>query len=593
MKHQHPLPFSSQILADGRVRFRLWAPSAHRLEVCLEGDDHPIAMKAQGQGWFEVISNRARAGSLYRFRIDGSLAVPDPASRYNPQGVHGPSAVVDPTRFEWQDDNWRGRSWQEAVLYELHVGAFTSQGSFTAAMERLDYLVELGITAIELMPLAAFPGERGWGYDGVLPFAPAACYGHPDELKLLIQTAHQKGVMVFLDVVYNHFGPEGNYLHTYAKPFFNERHHTPWGAAINFDAEGNRTVRDFYLYNALYWLEEFRFDGLRLDAVHTIMDDSEAPFLLELAEAVKRGPGREREVHLVLENADNSARYLHHHYTAQWNDDCHHALHVLVTGETDGYYEDYAERPIWCLGRCLAEGFAYQGEPSPHHGNTPRGEPSRELPLTAFVNFLQNHDQIGNRAFGERLGELADPQALRAAVAILLLAPSPPLLFMGEEFNAAQPFLYFCDFGPELATAVSEGRRKGFARFAKFGGGSIPDPNEAASFERSKLDWGSLQEEPHRHWLAFYRDLLDLRRQQLVPRLHGLRVGQASFDVFEKTGLQVNWPLEGGQLSLLANLGATPIAAPPRPPGDVLYASASANVSSAALAPWSVVWLST
>ncbi len=318
-------------------------------------------------------------GSCYRFRIDGGLRVSDPASRYNPADVHGPSQVIDPCEFDWEDEGWRGRPWSEAVIYELHVGTFTLAGTFAGVKDRLDYLVDLGVTAIELMPVADFPGARNWGYDGVLPFAPESSYGHPEELKDLVQTAHQKGLMVFLDVVYNHFGPEGNYLHIYTPQFFSKRHSTPWGAAINFDGPGSRVVRDFFIHNALYWLTEYHFDGLRLDAVHAILDGSDPDILLELAEAVHRGPGKERHLHLVLENDQNAAHYFDRGYRAQWNDDIHHALHVLLTGETDGYYQDYADRPVGYIGRCLTEGFAYQGEPSSYRGGVPRGELSRDL----------------------------------------------------------------------------------------------------------------------------------------------------------------------------------------------------------------------
>ncbi|PYX83975.1 MAG: malto-oligosyltrehalose trehalohydrolase, partial [Acidobacteria bacterium] len=396
----------------------------------------------------------------------------------------------------WQDTKWLGRRWEEAVIYELHVGTFTPEGTFAAVEKRLPYLAELGVTAVELMPVADFPGSRNWGYDGVLPFAPDSRYGRPQDLKHLVQSAHRLGLMIFLDVVYNHFGPEGNYLHAYAPQFFTKRHHTPWGDAINFDGPDNRAVRDFFIENALYWLNEFNFDGLRLDAVHAIVDDSKPDILTELAGRARAQAGPGRHVHLVLENDDNAARYLRrgdrpNYYDAQWNDDIHHSLHMIITGETDGYYADYAEAPVRHVGRCLTQGFDYQGELSKFRGGQKRGEPSRDLPLSAFVSFLQNHDQIGNRAFGQRLGSITDPRALRAAITVLLLAPSPPLLFMGEEFHAHTPFLFFCDFGGELAQAVTDGRRNEFARFARFSDpatrAQIPDPIAQETFERSKL----------------------------------------------------------------------------------------------------------
>jgi len=345
MKYRHDMPFGAEALRGGGVRFRLWAPSAESVELVLyEGiGERSVELAPAGQGWYEHFEETARAGSRYRYRIDRSLLVPDPASRCNPEDVHAPSEVIDPESFDWEEGAWRGRSWEEAVLYELHTGTFTPEGSFQGIESRLDYLAGLGVTAVEIMPVADFPGRWGWGYDGVLAFAPEANYGRPEDLKGLVQAAHRSGLMVILDVVYNHFGPEGNYLHRYAPQFFTERHRTPWGPAINFDGPGSETVRSFFIHNALYWLEEFRFDGLRLDAVHAIKDDSNPDFLTDLASAVREGPGRERAIHLVLENDRNSARRLERdrarrpcQYTAQWNDDFHHAAHVLLTGEQDG-----------------------------------------------------------------------------------------------------------------------------------------------------------------------------------------------------------------------------------------------------------------
>jgi malto-oligosyltrehalose trehalohydrolase len=602
------MPFGAQLLDDGRVRFRLWAPSAHTVEIGLshaQGEEFQ-EMAAAGDGWFELITDRAGAGTAYRYRIDRDLTVPDPASRFNPWDVMGPSMVVDPRGFEWQDEGWRGRDWNESVIYELHVGTFTRAGSFTAIKERLDYLIDLGVTAIELMPVADFPGRHGWGYDGVLPFAPDASYGKPEDLKDLVQAAHRKGLMVFLDVVYNHFGPEGNFLHAYASQFFTERHQTPWGAAINFDGEGSREVRKFYVHNALYWLEEFRFDGLRFDAVHAIRDDSSPDILEEIARAVREGPGRERRIHLVLENDNNAAHYLKRdesgeplQYTAQWDDDAHHALHVLVTGSTDGYYEDYAENPVWHLGRTLAEGFSYQGEPSPHRDGARRGEPSADLPPAAFVPFLQNHDQVGNDAFGERIHEKAqDPALLSCAAAILLLNPQPPLIFMGEEFAALQPFQYFCDFPPELGKRVTEGRRNEFKRFERFSNPQarekIPDPNDPATFDRCVLDWDTLSQPEQDRQLSFYRRLLGLRRRHIVPRLAGTKGGCARFEVLGERGLKVAWKLgDGSTLTLYANFSKTPLRLDDAPQGELVYATpgdALETLPRRMLPPISVAW---
>lgn len=583
---KHNMPFGTTLTPKG-VRFRLWAPGAEQVELILGRDDRECAfpMNQLPDGWFELTLAAAAIGTRYRFRL-GGLDVPDPASRHNPDDVHGPSVVVDPERFGWADDGWRGRPWHEAVIYETHVGSFTPEGSFKALREKLDYLAGLGITALELMPVADFPGQRNWGYDGVLLFAPDARYGTPEDLKALIQEAHNKGLMVFLDVVYNHFGPEGNYLHVYAKPFFSRRHHTPWGAAINFDGEQSRTVRDFFIHNALFWLEEYRLDGLRLDAVHAIADDSRPDILEELAERVRAGPGRERCIHLILENDDNAARYLERtaegvprYYEAQWNDDFHHALHVLLTRETDGYYADYADAPLMHLGRALTEGFAYQGEASPFREGRPRGEPSRSLPLTAFVSFLQNHDQVGNRAFGERLTRLTEPNALRAAMTVLLLGPSPPLLFMGEEFASETPFRYFCDFEPELAQAVTRGRREEFARFERFASPdareAIPDPSDSRTFLDSKLDWDDLGKPRHAEWLWFCRHLLALRHRYILPLLPHLAPGRASVERLGEQGLRAVWPARGGgELTLLANFGTAPIDGIARPEGRPLESSA-------------------
>jgi malto-oligosyltrehalose trehalohydrolase len=597
------MPFGAALRNDGATRFRLWAPGAERVELALahEFSRAELAMAPFGEGWYEAVASGAPAGTRYAFRIDGGIAVPDPASRFNPEDVHAPSMVVDPLAFEWRDSEWRGRPWEEAVVYELHVGTFTPAGTFAAATERLDDLVDLGITAIELMPVADFPGRCNWGYDGVLPFAPDASYGTPADLKRLIESAHARGLMMLLDVVYNHFGPEGNYLHLYAPQFFNPAHHTPWGAAINFDGEGSRTVRDFFVHNALYWLEEYRFDGLRLDAVHSVMDDSEPDIVAEIAGAVRSGPGRDRHVHLVLENDGNHARYLARDAagrptfaTAQWNDDVHHAAHVILTGETDGYYADYADRPLWYFGRCLAEGFGYQGEISPYRGGRTRGEPSVALPATAFVNFLQTHDQVGNRALGERIGALARGEALDAAIACILLAPAPPLLFMGEEFDASTPFLFFCDFGADLAAAVAQGRRAEFERFTRFrdpvARDAIPDPNHPATFERSKLAWEERRAGAHGERLERYRRLLALRREHVVPRLAGMRP-PGEFECFDRGGLAVRWTLgNGARLHLAANLADSP-ARSARPPGRVVYASHPSGGSAGNFAArWSVLF---
>ena len=574
------MPFGAELRADG-VLFRLWAPGARRVELGIAEARGTLVwrdMPARDSGWYELHVGDAAAATRYRYRLDGCDVVPDPAARFNPGDVHGDSQVVDPHAFDWTDVAWRNRPWHEAVIYELHVGTFTPQGTFRAVIERLDYLARLGVTAIELMPLADFPGARNWGYAGVLPYAPDAQYGTPDDLKALVVAAHARGLMVLIDVVYNHFGPEGNYLHRLAPPFFTARHHTPWGAAIDFEGPDSRVVRDFFIHNALYWIEEFHVDGLRFDAVHAIVDASQPDVLTELATRVREGPGRARPIHLVLENDRNEAHRLVRDegrrpqlYTAQWNDDCHHALHVLLTGESASYYADYADDPLQRLGRCLAEGFAYQGERSGFRGE-PRGEPSAALPPEAFVNFLQNHDQVGNRALGERLAALAPERALRIAVAIVLLAPAPPLLFMGEEFGADTPFQFFCDFGPELAEAVRNGRREEFAGLID-DSTSVPDPTALDTFEHSTLDWSSVERNGHARWHALYVDLLARRGELVAPLIVRIVPGRASHAVPASGALDVRWPLDDGRtLVLHARLPGSNAPIPAAPPGTrVVY----------------------
>jgi malto-oligosyltrehalose trehalohydrolase len=555
-------------LLPGGVGFRLWAPAAQRVDVVIGGNFH--SMQEQGQGWFEALVPSARAGTLYRYRIDGRQLVPDPASRFQPQDVDGPSEVIDPASFRWKG-TWNGRPWREAVIYELHVGTFTPQGTYAGVAQKLDRLKETGITAIELMPLSDFAGRRNWGYDGVLPFAPDSAYGRPEDLKALVQAAHDAGLMIFLDVVYNHFGPQGNYLGLYAPQFFTDRHQTPWGAAINY---AQPEVRRYFIDNALYWLGEYRFDGLRFDAVHAIFDDSPVHFLDELSQRVRARHGNAR--HLVLENDANQSRFIGPgRYDAQWNDDSHHGYHVLATGETDGYYVAYADAPAKHLARCLAEGFAYQGEVSPFSRER-RGEPSAHLPPSCFVDFLQNHDQIGNRAFGERLTQLASKKVLFSLAAIQLLAPSPPLIYMGEEWGCRQPFLFFCDFAGELGEAVRKGRREEFKRFAAFKDPKvrekIPDPLAESTFRASTLDWTKADES----WRAHYRELLALRQKEIVP----LDCGPGRYRMLGERAFEVTW----GRLTLVANCGE-PAVSLPAPAGRTIWSSGRPGD------PWSVNWL--
>lgn len=567
---------------DGRpvTTFRLWAPQAQSVDLML---DQPQAMSRSSDGWFELALDGIAAGTRYRFRIDDEIDVPDPESQFQPDDVSGPSEVIDHSAFPWQATQWRGRPWHEAVFYEAHVGTFTPDGTFEAAIARLDHLVETGITALELMPLADFSGRRNWGYDGVLLYAPDSAYGRPEDLKRLVDAAHARGLMLFLDVVYNHFGPEGNYLSRYAPSFFCEAA-TPWGNAIDYRVA---EVREFAIRNAVHWLENYRFDGLRLDAVHAISAPGTPHLLQSLSERVGDLARRSgRELHLVLENDDNCASWLDPDqgsaqgaYRAQWNDDYHHAWHVLLTGETNGYYEDYAKKPRADVARALSSGFVYQGEHS-RHRSRPRGERSAALSPLAFVNFLQNHDQIGNRPRGDRLDTLCDDAKVEAALAVTLLAPSIPLLFMGEEFGARQPFPFFCDFHGELAEAVRKGRKAEFAHFFATGG-DIPDPLADETFRSAILDWPDSDNETAQRRLMLVRDLLRIRRTEIMPRLTSASfAGQTS----DGAPLQVAWRLGAETLRLTANLSEHIVSAPPTP-GRVLWGRGDAE-----MAPWHVRW---
>jgi malto-oligosyltrehalose trehalohydrolase len=491
-------------------------------------------------------------------------------------------------------------------LYELHVGAFSPEGQFDGVLRRLDDLAALGITAVELMPVADFPGARNWGYDGVLPFAPDRRYGSPDDLKRLVDAAHQRELMVILDVVYNHFGPEGNYLHLTAPGFFTTEYPTPWGAAIDFSQP---TVRAFFVHNALYWLEEFGFDGLRFDACHAIFDATPRHILDEIADAVASRFIGERLVHLTMENERNQTRFLVRQpgFAAQWNDDSHHAYHTLLTGEQTGYYIDYPSESAAALARGLAEGFVYQGDASRFRGGAGRGEPSAGLSAAAFIDFLQNHDQIGYRLGGERLSQLVAAPALEAATAVLLLAPHIPLLFMGQEWNCQQPFLFFCDFSGELAAAVRDGRRRELA--AAVGGDEdaaarAPDPTAAETFAASCLDWAAAAEPEARRWCEMVRTLLTIRAAIVTPLLPGLCPGGGLVTMTPGSrAFQVAWRhVSGAHLVVTANLGPTAAANPgpqpetPEPQPETIIPfhcwppSEPSRSSAAELPPWSVAW---
>lgn len=584
--------WGANLTPDG-VAFRLWAPTARSVALVLEDENRTIGMRAGENGWYEHVEPGARAGTHYRYEIDGEVRVPDPASRFQPAGLDGPSQVVDADAFPWPDREWIAPPFEALVFYELHVGTFTAEGTYAAAAQRLRDLADLGITAVELMPLAQAPGTRNWGYDGVLHYAPSNVYGTPAELRAFIAAAHALGIAVFLDVVYNHFGPQGNYLYRYARKYFTDRRHTPWGNAIDYSSPGNDAVRRYAIDNACYWLREYGFDGLRLDAVQEIYDDRPQGVLPELAAEAKRGRAN---AFLVLENDDNSAQLLRSGFDAQWDDDVHHALHVCITGESGGYYGDYAQDPAGLLGRALTSGFAYQGEVSPFRKGRRRGEPSAALPLRSFVTFLQNHDQIGNRALGERITQIASPERVRAAVAVLLLAPSPPLLFMGEEWAASTPFLFFCDFEPELARAVTEGRRAEFSSFPEFADAAarerIPDPSAPETFEASKLRWDERERGEHARWLAYYRDLLHLRRTYVAPAAADAAGTGASYEMHGDRALHARWTLDGGRALMLdANLGEAPAAGfAEDAAGTIVFATHGPRYERGVAPPWSVRW---
>lgn len=502
-------PFGAEV-EPGGVRFRVWAPAARQVE--LVSGDCTYAMAAAGDGYFEHLVEGMRAGALYRYRLDDQPPFPDPASRFQPEGVHGPSEVVDPSAYRWNDAAWTGIADQRAlVFYELHVGTFSPEGTFEGVRRRLPYLKDLGITAIELMPLADFPGRWNWGYDAAALWAPARVYGRPDALRALVDEAHQLGLAVFLDVIYNHLGPDGAYAAAFG-PFFTDHHHTPWGQAINLDGDGSAGVRAFLLGNALHWLTEYHIDGLRLDATFALVDDSPKHFLTELTERVAALPGPRR--YLVAEDHRNLDLLLRpvseggHGLDGVWADDFHHLARRYVAGDRHGYFQDYPAATA-AIARTVEQGWYFTGQYSSFLGEE-RGTPTTGLRKEQFVFCIQNHDQIGNRAHGERLSHQIDLSVYRALSALLLLLPELPLLFMGQEWAAGTPFQFFTDHEAELGRKVSEGRRREFEQFPAFSG-QVPDPQNPATFARSKLDWSEREQAPHGGILALYRDLLARR----------------------------------------------------------------------------------
>jgi maltooligosyltrehalose trehalohydrolase len=539
------LPIGAQPTVDG-VRFRVWAPNAQQVEIVRYEGERPVTnylLAAEGDGYFSGNLSDITVGARYMYRLDGGEPRPDPAARFQPEGVHGPSLVIDPHTFRWSDTAWRGVGLNDLVIYELHVGTATTEGSFAALIARLDALRDLGVTAVELMPLADFPGARNWGYDGVALYAPARAYGTPDELRQLVDAAHGRGLAVLLDVVYNHLGPDGNYLREFSRDYFTERHHTPWGAALNVDGHNSRPVRDFFIHNALYWAHEFHIDGLRLDATHAIIDESRPHLLAEMAAAVRASLPPDRQFLFIAENEHNDPTILRPlaemtalvdddphtalawSFDGVWADDFHHQVRVALTNEREGYYADYSGSAE-DLAATIRQGWYYQGQESPRH-RRPRGKPANDIQPVHFVYCVQNHDQVGNRALGERLHHDIALDAYRAASALLLLVPQTPLLWMGQEWAASTPFQFFTDHHAELGRLVTAGRRREFAAFTAFSGETVPDPQDATTFLRSRLRWEEREQEPHCGVLALYHDLLRLRREHPALRERS----RASFSV--------------------------------------------------------------
>jgi maltooligosyltrehalose trehalohydrolase len=572
------LPVGAEALPGGGVHFRVWAPRRRRVEVVFEAASapKPFALEEEEGGYFSGLAEGAGEGALYRFRLDGGdYLYPDPASRFQPEGPHKASRVVDPARFRWTDDGWRGASLKGQVVYEMHVGAFTREGTLTAAAARLKELAELGITCVELMPLAEFPGRFGWGYDGVCLFAPTRLYGEPDDLRRFVDEAHRHHVAVILDVVYNHLGPDGNYLSQFSPEYFTERHRTEWGDAVNFDGRNSAPVREFFLSNARYWVEEFHFDGLRIDATQSIRDDSPEHFLAALTREV-RDAARGRETIIVGENEPQETRMMlpasrgGFGLDGLWNDDFHHTAMVALTGRSEAYYSDYKGTPQEFVS-AAKYGFLYQGQRYKWQRDR-RGTPTFGIAPHAFVGFIQNHDQIANSARGLRAHRLTSPGRLRAMTALLLLMPSTPMLFMGQEFGSSAPFHYFADHEPDLAGKVRRGRAEFLAQFRSIATretrSKLPDPAAPETFERCKLDHA--ERDSHREVYELHRDLLRLRREDSVfnaqePRaLDGAVLGAEAF-VLRYFGaesddrlLVVNF---GSDLSL--NPAPEPLLAPP------------------------------
>lgn len=592
----HRMPYGAELLETGGVRFRLWAPKVRSLDLVIDGEGQPLAMERQKNGWYELTVPEAHAGSRYLFRLPGGKTVADPASRYQPDDVEGASEVIDPTAYRWAATEWRGRPWAETVIYELHVGTFTPQGTFQAAIGKLPHLRDLGVTAIEIMAIGDFPGRWNWGYDGVLLYAPDATYGRPEDLKGLVDAAHAHGIQVFLDVVYNHFGPQGNCLLEYAPEILTDRYKTAWGPALNFDGDCCEETRAFIIHNALYWIEEFQVDGLRFDASHAMIDASPKHVLDELAERVRAAAPR-REIHLLLEEEHNIARRLCRDaagcaegFTAQWNHDLQRLIGFAVAPEWVCAEDPDGETDK--LRKALAEGFVVHAQELDAEVKPDR-EPSAHVPPTSFVAFLQSHDLVGNRIFGERIHELASPEAIRAVALLYLLLPQTPMLFMGEEWGATSRFPYFCDYKGELAKAVREGRRKQFADTHQTDDPKeldrVPDPQAEETFRCAKLRWEELGEPAHQAWLAWYREMLRVRQEEIVPLLPRFGADSYSHEIVGPRALVIRWRLRsGGELRLGVNLCDFEREFPEV--GGRVVAQAGDGWRDGRMAAWSVVW---
>ena len=585
------LTFGAEFKTGSGTRFRFFAPAAEHVDLAIEGRER-LPMQADGHGWHELTVSDAEPGTRYRFVLPDGSDVPDPASRFQPEDVAGPSEVIDPASYAWLESDWPGRPWAEIVLYELHVGTFTPEGTFRAAIERLDHLGTLGVTAIELMTISEFAGTRNWGYDTVLLYAPDAAYGRPEDLKAFVDAAHARRLSVILDVVYNHFGPEGNFLPRYFPQILSTEHTTGWGPALNFDGECSEQAREFILENGLFWLEEYNVDGLRLDAAHAIIDNGPKHVLDELADSVHAFAG-ERHIHLIREDENNIAIRLTRDaegrptsYTAQWNHDIDHLLGAGFMGGFDERKADdrgETER----LGKAISEGFVIAAEE-----NNAEFEAGCHVPPNAFVSFLQSHDLVGNRIFGERISSLLPRETVRALVAVALLMPQAPMLFMGEEWGASTPFTYFCDFHGTLSEAVQKGRCEQLGKLpgvSKKDLARAPNCQSESTFLSAKLRWEELGEEAHAEWLGLYRALLALRRERLVPLIERLSGRCGEYEVLGPGALRCHWKLkQGARLHLQANLWHEARGDFGEAAGELLWKEGASNEGE--LGPWSVRW---